>query len=355
MTRAINNAQRIYNPQQGDNDAETLGRALAELGLDWVSAARLVLELAESDVRKRSGRALMHYGHRVIRMGVEALHRPTCAGCRFEEAVVSFLAEHADRRPRTRAELAGVCRRLLREYPGLPARLMGDFSPQDCESLLGSVFPTPRQRCKGRTILHALFRHARRRGWCAANPVEALPRPFLPEQELAPLSPEEVQRLLHAARGSAHRPCMPALGLMLWGGIRPAEVERLAWSDIDREEGVIRIAARHCKTGGCRHVTLFPVLSAWLQESGWQQSGSICPRDWVRRWRRLRAAAGLLPWRQDVLRHTFASYHAKMFRDFAALQMEMGHHSAVLLRTRYLSMEGITAAAAQRFWKPGAW
>lgn len=351
----MKDAQRIYNPQQPGSENEFLGQALAELGLDWGCAARLVLELAESDSRKRSGRSLMRYCHRVIREGAEALLRPPLPTCSFEAAAASLLDERADRRPRTRAELAGICRRVVRELPELAARPVSAFSPQDCENLLERVFPTPRQRFKGRTILHALFRHARRRGWCESNPVEALPRPFLPEQELTPLRPEELHRLLCTARRTAHRPCMPALGLMLWAGIRPAEVERLAWSDIDREERVIRIAARHCKTGGCRHVTLHPVLAAWLQESGWRQSGSICPRDWVRRWRRLRAAAGLLPWRQDVLRHTFASYHAKQFRDFSALQMEMGHHSAALLRTRYLSMEGITAAAARRFWQPGAW
>ena len=53
------------------------------------------------------------------------------------------------------------------------------------------------------------------------------------------------------------------------------------------------------------------------------------PHRWVQRWRALRKAAGwsketVHPWRQDVCRHTFAMYHAAHFRNFAALQLEMG-------------------------------
>ena len=40
----------------------------------------------------------------------------------------------------------------------------------------------------------------------------------------------------------------------------------------------------------------------------------------------------------------------KFFKNFHLLQQEMGHASANLLRTRYLSMSGITAESASRFW-----
>ncbi|MCQ2371209.1 MAG: hypothetical protein MJ058_04040 [Akkermansia sp.] len=65
------------------------------------------------------------------------------------------------------------------------------------------------------------------------------------------------------------------------------------------------------------------------------------PRRWVHRWRALRKAAGWSketahPWRQDVCRHTFATYHAAHFRNFPALQLEMGHRDSSLLRTRYI-------------------
>ncbi|MFI3244645.1 MAG: hypothetical protein R3Y56_10370, partial [Akkermansia sp.] len=61
----------------------------------------------------------------------------------------------------------------------------------------------------------------------------------------------------------------------------------------------------------------------------------------------------LVPWRQDVLRHCFASYHVKRWHDYGRLQAEMGHRCADLLRTRYLSMRGISSKQAAAFWQAG--
>lgn len=56
-------------------------------------------------------------------------------------------------------------------------------------------------------------------------------------------------------------------------------------------------------------------------------------------------------WSADALRHTYASYHAKWFRDFSLLQLEMGHRSSSLLRERYLNMEGVSRDRARLFWE----
>lgn len=324
------------------------------MGLDWISAARLALELAESDTRNRRGAAQMRRCRRIIQQGTEAEQRRRMPDVSLLSAMNSLLAARCHRRPRTLNEIESICRRLLREIPELSRRPLHSITTQNCREWLLAVFSHPRQREKGRTILHGLFNHALQQGWCNENPLRRLPRTPLTEQEIHPLSLPEIRRLLTTARRREHRVCMPALGLMLWAGVRPAEVTRLTWADIDRQERIIVIRPRHAKTGGCRHITLPGVLAAWLRESGFQQEGGICPPNWLRRWKQLRQEAGLEPWRQDVLRHTYASYHAKKHRNFPLLQAEMGHRSADLLRTRYLSMQGITAEAAQLFWRAGA-
>lgn len=103
---------------------------------------------------------------------------------------------------------------------------------------------------------------------------------------------------------------------MLYAGIRPHEVERLTWAQIDLENETIAIEARHSKTGGSRSVTIHPPL---------------------RRFHRL------LPfrWEPDVLRHTFATYQLKQFRSYTELQYEIGHRSSSLLRTRYVNFNGL--------------
>ena len=54
--------------------------------------------------------------------------------------------------------------------------------------------------------------------------------------------------------------------------------------------------------------------------------------------RRLHKEAQFTLWQPDILRHTFASHHLAHFRSYAVLQVEMGHRSAELLRTRYVHM-----------------
>ena len=273
------------------------------------------------------------------------------ASVSFEEAVGDFLQARKGRRPRTVAELRSVSRRWLRSIPWLASCRVDDMGRDECTELV-QVGTTPRQQRKLRTILYGFFEHCRRQEWCVGNPVSLIMPPVLHEQEIEPLAWGELTLLLRLARSRMHRSCMPPLGLMLWAGVRPAELLRLSWENIDWEESVISLRPQHSKTGGCRHIQLYAVLRAWLREHGLGQ-GAICPRNWARRWRHLRDAAGLSPWRQDVLRHTFASYHAKHFHDFARLQEDMGHQSASLLRTRYLSMKGLTATHARLFWTPG--
>ncbi len=269
----------------------------------------------------------------------------------FGAAVQSLLQDRGGRRPRTVAEIRSVCRRLMRGAPGLAERNVCTISRRDCAELI-QMASTPRQQYKLRTILHGVFEHCRRQEWLVDNPVELILPPRLNELEITPLSWQELTRLLHLARNEKHRSCMPPLGLMLWAGVRPAELLRLTWEDIGWEDSVISLRPQHSKTGGSRHIQLHAVLRSWLLEHGVAQ-GPLCPPNWLRRWRQLRDVAGLIPWRQDVLRHTFASYHAKHFHDFSRLQEDMGHRSAALLRTRYLNMKGLTAEHARIFWTPG--
>ncbi len=326
---------------------------LAGSGITPITAGRLALELAESAGALRlHGEALMKRCRRVIQLGCQVREQER-RSVSFSKAADEALASRSDRRPRTQAEFRSIYRRFLRVSPALSGRNIRSITADECRALLESTFSTLRQRAKGRLILHGIFAHSLRQGWCGSNPVAALRAPALQEVEVQPLTPEELRRLLRTARERRHRPCMPALGLMLWAGVRPAEAERLLWEDIDWQERVISLRARHSKTGGARHITLHPVLAAWLQEAGSARCGNICPPNWTRRWKHLRRAAGLIPWRQDVLRHTFASYHIKQWHDTTRLQLEMGHRSPALLQTRYLSMRGITASGAAQFWMPG--
>ncbi len=276
----------------------------------------------------------------------------TATDASFGEICRKVLLNKEHRRKRTKQEIACVYRKWFRTCPEWEYKNIASISSTDCLSLINRCARSPRQRNKMRVILHGVFSYSLKKNWRLANPVDSIDTEYVEECEIEPLSWAEIKRLVSHVQLPPHRPCMAAVGLMLWAGIRPTELSRLSWESINWHERVVTISARHSKTGGCRHVSLVPVLRRWLIQSKKGNEGdSICPPDWVRRWRKLRECAQLIPWRQDVLRHTFASYHLKHWRNLPLLQMEMGHRDAQLLRTRYLSMKGVTSEHAARFWK----
>ena len=141
--------------------------------------------------------------------------------------------------------------------------------------------------------------------------------------------------------------------MMLYAGIRPHEVARLTWAQVDVRERAIYILPQHSKTGGARRVTIHkPLLHILQRHEQSAKEKKICPSNWLYHWRVLRRKAGwnqvMHPWRQDALRHTFASYHLCYFRSYAELQVEIGHRDSILLRTRYVDQRGVVDAG--RFW-----
>ena len=299
-----------------------------------VLEAALVAKEALGASRGRVSRA-----KKCIRLGKDAL-RQREKTVSFETAVAEALEARKDRRARTLSDFRYICRRLMKRCPGLAQRRLRSLSPQECAEYLHAAFDTPRQFVKAKAILSAVFSTARRRGWCDRNPVQLVESPRVVEQRITILTPSEIEQLLQTAEEYDNGSCLPAVGLMLYAGIRPHEVARLTWAQIDLENKTIAIEARHSKTGGSRQVTIHPPLSRLLKRHQRPDARRICPHGWTKRWCGLHRH---LPfrWVQDILRHTFATYHLQQFRDYTALQYEIGHRSTQLLRTRYINFNDL--------------
>ncbi len=335
-------------------DKHTALSLLKQQGLTLCEAARLILELLEESGGNKVLDKLAHC-RRVIRLGSEVLRK--------EESTVSFaravdetlVVKHQQQRSkRTISDIRYYMRRLMRESPELPQRPLRAISTQECSALLERVYPTPSQRRKARAILSGVFRTGQRHGWCGENPVRQVEVPVVRESEIIPLSLPELKRLLSTAQQKRHASCLPALALMLYAGVRPEEVTRLEWNHIDDDEHEINIPPRHSKTGGGRRIAICPalqqILSRWRQNASTTPLTRICPPNWKARWKRLRIRAGFHHWVPDVLRHTFASYYVKQYRDMNTLQLYMGHRNQQLLLTRYVNLRNISRDACWHFW-----
>lgn len=331
-----------------DSPADISARAF----LAPADAARLVANICEIVHQKLPGvpNSVMELT-RIFDMGADAYEEANHTE-RFDVAIEIFIDDKKGLRPASFRDYKSVLGRIIRMSPEMAARPVRSIRAKDCIAMITNAYKTAASLDKARRLLHCFFAFAMRQNWCGDNPIARLQVYRRNEVMISVLNLAEIARLLETVARSEHRPCAAAVGIMLWTGLRPTEVTRLRWSEVDLRDRVVRVLPRVSKTGGARIVKIEPVLLQWLKRfaPATQDDACVAPGNWTRRWQRLRQDAGLNPWRADALRHTFASYHLRQFGDIHRLQLEMGHSSAHLLFCRYLNMAHVTQESAEAFW-----
>lgn len=330
-------------------------------GTDKEQAALAILKSTRVDILEAAivAKKALEAGHGRIKRALKCLAagenslRQQTRTVSFGKAVQAALEARHDRRVRTIYDFRYFSKRFMKRCPGLAKRRMRSIKPQECAQYIDMAFDTPRQRQKARLILSGIFSTAVKRGWCDTNPISKVDSPRVEEKPVPILNPDDITRLTTTAERYGGGSCAAAVGMMLYAGIRPHEVARLTWNEVDLQGHAIYIRPQHSKTGGARRVTIHTPLLRILNGRRRDASTRICPPNWQQHWRKLRRAAGWNTpthrWPQDTLRHTFASYHLSHFRSYAELQCEIGHRDAALLQTRYVDQRAVQAA--EKFWQ----
>ena len=313
--------------------------------LSIVDATRLIKNILDA---KPSNSPLtdIQFVAKVIEVGLRNIRNTEKS---FEDGFKIYLESKQHLRPDSIRDIRCIGNRLIRTSPELARRNFSELSASECEEWLNAAFHTNPQFNKARTMLHGLFEFALRREWCDKNPIKRIERKKVVEKEIQPLKLSETKRLIKTAQNESPEYAVVA-ALLVYTGIRPREVRRLTWRDIDTEEKTITVRSQCSKTGGVRQVEIPPVLNRLLITHKSQNTSHICPTDWQRRWRKIRDNSGFRGrWVQDVLRHTYASFHAKNYADLPRLQLNMWHYDVSLLRSRYVNMRGISNTDARNF------
>ena len=315
-------------------------------GISILDAARLICNALDA-FPKGSALTPIQFCSKIIEAGKRQLHIVEMS---VSEGFAVYLESKRHLRKDSFNDIRYLGKRLLKAKPELGKRNFSELSVSECEEWINSEFSTPSQHNKARAMLHGLFEFAIRREWCDKNPIKRIERRKVIEKEIQPLKLHEVKRLIKTAQNESPS-CGVAAALLVYTGIRPREVVRLTWRDIDTEEQTITVRSQCSKTGGVRQVEIPPVLNRILTPNRIEpRERKVCPPNWRRRWRRIRDTSGFRGrWIQDVLRHTYASFHAKRFSDLPRLQVNMGHRDQSLLRSRYVNMRGISRLEARGF------
>ncbi len=336
-----------------NNSTQHHAELLGQLAVSSMDIVRLFIEFTEeAAVTHADKKSIIDVFRRVVRTGVSGV-ADLDRSVSFETAVKESLLARKNRRASTLADLRSYTSRML-ELGNLRKCLLRSITSDQCSNLLHTHFnASPHIFRKAKAVLHSIFTYGIRRGWCSINPVDSLETPPVYEERIVPLSGSQIRALIRECHKEDMKQMLPCLLLLLWCGIRPGELRRLKWGDIDKREKVVYVDGRASKTGGPRAVPLRGKARLLLSHA-YPSSRLIAPRNWVRLWKRLRLRAGLTNWQRDVLRHTFASLHLKRFHNLPQLQEEMGHRDCNLLRTRYLNLRHVSSSTARRFfdWSP---
>jgi integrase len=159
------------------------------------------------------------------------------------------------------------------------------------------------------------------------------------------LQPEQAETLLK----NASPEIIPFFAIGLFAGLRVDEIKKLDWKYIDLEHRKIDLTWFPTKTLQPRWVPIHDNLKEILKPYV-RTEGPVTPRSY-QRLRKLREkaekAAGLWPWPQNALRHSYISYRLALIEDVAKVALEAGHDPKTLAAWY---RRPIRKEVAEKFW-----
>jgi integrase len=220
--------------------------------------------------------------------------------------------------------------RLGRFTKDFPDRSVASVTTAEVDSWLSRLGLAPVTRNTFRRDLRTLFSFGVVREYCPTNPVARARKAKEVEGEVGILTVDETARLLQEACDAT----LPYFALGAFAGLRPAELQRLAWDEIDFESKLVQVKASKSKTARRRFVRLRPNLEKWLLPHR-HKTGSVSPSNLRKLELETRSRARLETWPSNALRHGFASYHLAHFNNAAELALEMGHTNQQMIFDHY--------------------
>ena len=186
--------------------------------------------------------------------------------------------------------------------------------------------------------LNTLFGYACRKGICPRNPMAGLSEPKPEEKAPEILTVAQCEKLLAAALKTENE--LGMLGYVVLGlycGIRTAELNKLDWSAVDLEAGLVTISPAIAKARSIRNTTIPENAFEWLMQCG-NRKGLIVPSGFRKRFDQVRAAAGIEKWPVNAMRHSAGSYHYAMHEDAAKTAAFLGHAQDGVLFRHYRAL-----------------
>lgn len=262
------------------------------------------------------------------------------------EATQAWL-ESREQKGRSGSYLWDAQRRLARFREAYGETSLADITTADVDAWVNGMGLGPQSVRNFLTVVSSMFSYAMKQGRSPRNPVANVERPDVRRDEPGILKPAELRRLLHELPADT----VPYVVLSAFAGLRPMEVRRLNWQDINFQSGLVTVKSGTAKTKRRRTVPMTENLKAWLRPLAKESGPVVELADLTVRQKRLKPArerAKLLHWPHDCLRHSAASYWLQTEGDAARVALWLGHTQEVL-HEHYKGLLADPAHAAEWF------
>src|ERR1035437_488621 len=272
---------------------------------------------------------------------------------------------------------------LVRKFPD---KLVSDIQPAHVAEAAAQPGVTDATREDNRRSISSFFSWSMEKQYCLTNPAKKTVRRRGTRDDVEPaiLSLDDVRQFLGIASDYKGGKLVPYVTLALFAAIRPTELARLTWDNIDLEAGIVPIGAKMAKMRqrrivdmACltekdkrgREYTLPANLLAWLAPHA-AAKHPFRGANWRKDFDAVKLAAGfgnpdlkpagmetdeakqrrkaLKPWTPDILRHTGISNHLACFQHEGKTAAWAGNSPDIIQR-HYKGL--VKQPDAKDFWK----
>jgi len=282
--------------------------------------------------------------------------------------------ETSGRRHRTIVSIKGRLAPFIEDFK---ESSINDITTNDIEGWLNKQGFRPSTRNVRRVAIGGLFGHALKRDYLEHNPVDAIEQLSVDQSLPIIHSVDNVRGILVAAasfvptrttileRGKnrkavkwkttpesdplkiqkARSKIVPYLAIGYFCGLRPEnELVNLNWRDVHFDRMTIRVDPATAKKRRQRYVDISPNLVQWLSPFR-RDEGRI---GFSRKYFKTVKEESGVQWSNDVMRHSFGSYHLAYHENAAKTSLQMGHISTEILFNNYRNL--VTKKDAEAYW-----
>lgn len=232
--------------------------------------------------------------------------------------------------------------RILNDFKDAFSTPFEQITRGDAEKWLNEQKVGPKRWNSMRAAIVSCIRHARVDRLVAAEitPIEQIPKRKT-STIIGTFTADELKRILRVVDSE----WLPAVVFGAFCGVRPEEMcpdiknpkPALAWENILWSRQKIDVPKRVSKTGKRRFVPICAAAMSFLGDFR-NATGPVVPRkalsNEIRKWVRRSG----VKWKDDVLRHSYASYRLAETQDIQALSLEMGN-SPKIIHDHYLELK----------------